>query len=47
MNDSEVVTAIAAISRGAHETGAWGRILVLSLEDVVTIWTGERGPRVL
>ena len=47
VNDSEVETAIDAISRGAHETGGWGRILVQPLDDVVTIWTGVRGPRAL
>jgi nitrogen regulatory protein PII len=47
VNDSEVETAIDAISRGAHETGGWGRIMVQPLEDIVTIWTGVRGPRAL
>ena len=47
VNDSEVETAIDAISRGAHETGGWGRIMVQPLDDVVTIWTGVRGPRAL
>jgi nitrogen regulatory protein P-II 1/nitrogen regulatory protein P-II 2 len=47
VNDSELETAIDAISRGARETGGWGRIFVQPLEDVVTIWTGERGPRTL
>ena len=47
VNDSELETAIEAISRGAHETGGWGRILVQPLEEVVTIWTGVRGTRAL
>jgi nitrogen regulatory protein P-II 1/nitrogen regulatory protein P-II 2 len=47
VNDSELETAIDAISRGAHETGGWGRIMVQPLEDIVTIWTGVRGPRAL
>jgi nitrogen regulatory protein P-II 2 len=47
VNDAQVETAIDAISRGAHETGGWGRIMVQPLEDVVTIWTGVRGPRAL
>ena len=47
VNDAEVETAIEAICQGAHETGGWGRILVQPLDDVVTIWTGERGPRAL
>ena len=47
VNDSELETAIDAISRGAHETGGWGRIMVQPLEEVVTIWTGVRGSRAL
>jgi nitrogen regulatory protein P-II 1/nitrogen regulatory protein P-II 2 len=47
VNDAQVETAIDAISRGAHEAGGWGRIMVQPLDDVVTIWTGERGPRAL
>jgi nitrogen regulatory protein P-II 2 len=47
VNDSEVENAIEAISRGAHETGGWGRIMVQPLDDVVTIWTGVRGPQAL
>jgi nitrogen regulatory protein P-II 1/nitrogen regulatory protein P-II 2 len=47
VNDAELETAIDAISRGAHETGGWGRIMVQPLEDIVTIWTGVRGPRAL
>jgi nitrogen regulatory protein PII len=47
VNDSQVEAAIDAISQGAHEMGGWGRIFVQPLDDVVTIWTGERGPRAL
>ncbi len=47
VNGSELETAFEAISRGAHETGGWGRILVQPLEEVVTIWTGVRGTRAL
>jgi nitrogen regulatory protein PII len=47
VNDSKLETAIEAISKGAHETGGWGRIQVLPLEETITIWTGERGPRTL
>ena len=47
VNDSQVESAIDAISRGAHETGGWGRIMVQPLEETVTIWTGVRGPRAL
>jgi nitrogen regulatory protein PII len=47
VTDAQRETAIEAISRGARETGGWGRIMVQPLEDVVTIWTGVRGPRAL
>ena len=47
VNDAQVETAIDAISRGAHEVGGWGRIMVQPLDDLVTIWTGVRGPRAL
>jgi nitrogen regulatory protein PII len=47
VTDAQLETAIEAISRGARETGGWGRIMVQPLEDVVTIWTGVRGPRAL
>lgn len=47
VNDSKVEVAIDAISRAAHESGGWGRIHVVPLEETVTIWTGERGPRTL
>jgi nitrogen regulatory protein P-II 1 len=47
VNDSLVEPAIQAISEGAKETGGWGRLFVLNLEDVVKVWTGERGPHAL
>ncbi len=47
VNDADVEKAIEAISHGAHETGGWGTIVVTELEEIVSIWTGERGPRVL
>jgi nitrogen regulatory protein PII len=47
VNDSQLETAIDAISRGAHESGGWGRIMVQPLEEIVTIWTGVRGSRAL
>ena len=47
VTDAQLETAIEAITRGARETGGWGRILVTELHDVITIWTGERGPRAL
>ena len=47
ITDAVLEAAIEAISTGAKETGGWGRIFVLNLEDAVTIWTGERGERTL
>ena len=38
-----VESTIAAISAGAKETGGHGRIFVTGLDEVVTIWTGDRG----
>ena len=47
VNDEQVEAAIEAISAGAKKAGGWGRIFVTDLHDVVTIWTGERGPRAI
>ena len=47
VNDDRVETAIQAISEGARASGGWGHIFVTELSEVVTIWTGERGPRAL
>ena len=47
VNDDQVETAIEAITSGAKEAGGWGRIFVTELEEAVTIWTGERGPRAI
>ena len=47
VTDDQVETAIDAISRGAHEAGGWGRIMVQPLEDTVTIWTSTRGAEAL
>ena len=45
--DADVERAIEAISGGAHEVGGWGTIFVTELHDIINIWTGERGPRIL
>jgi nitrogen regulatory protein P-II 1 len=47
VTDSDLERAIQAITDGAHEVGGWGSIFVTELHDVVSIWTGERGPRIL
>ena len=43
VHDSSLGTAIDAISQGAKEVGGYGKIFVTELQDVITIWTGERG----
>ena len=43
VKEAQVETAIKAISDGSMQTGGGGRILVTSLDDMVKIWTGERG----
>ena len=45
--DSDVERVVDAISSGAHEVGGWGTIFVTELHDVISIWTGERGIRVI
>ena len=47
VNDDRLETALQAISDGAHESGGWGHVFVTELVDVMTVWTGERGPRSL
>ena len=47
VNDDRLETTIQAISQGARDSGGWGHIFVTELTDVITVWTGERGPRAL
>ena len=47
VSDADTEKAIDAISQGAHEMGGWGTIFVTELLDVISIWTGERGPGIL
>jgi nitrogen regulatory protein PII len=47
VNDANLERAIEAISRGCMDSGGSGKIFVLELQDVVTVWTGERGSRAL
>jgi len=44
VNEAFVQPAIDAIRRGAKHEDAPGVILVLPLEDVIRVRTGERGP---
>ncbi len=45
VTDSDLEKAIQAISDGAHTVGGWGSIFVTELHDMISIWSGERGPR--
>ncbi len=47
VNDDRLETVIAAISEGAQQSGGWGHIFVTELGEVITVWTGARGPRAL
>jgi nitrogen regulatory protein PII len=47
VQDAMLEATIDAISRGAMESGGFGKIFVTELHDVVKIWTGERGTRAL
>ena len=40
---AKLKSTIEAISRGAKESGGYGKIFVSEIDDVITIWTGERG----
>ena len=41
VEDNKVETATAAISKGARDTGGWGRILVTDVLDSIVIWDGS------
>ena len=47
LKDSNVELAIDAISKGAMNSGGFGRIFVTEVADAVKIWTGERGDRAI
>ena len=47
VNDDRLESAVQAIADGARESGGWGHVFVTELIDVMTMWTGERGPRAL
>lgn len=40
---SLVEITLNAISRGAMTSGGYGKVFVLNVDEVVKIWTGERG----
>jgi nitrogen regulatory protein P-II 1 len=43
VKDTKLTSTIEAISKGAKESGGFGKIFVTEISDVVTIWTGDRG----
>ena len=47
VDDSKVETVLESISKGAGESGGFGKVFVLNLEDVMTVWTGDRGEKAL
>ena len=47
VSDDRLELAMQAIADGARQSGGYGRIFVTELVDVMTIWTGERGPSTL
>ena len=40
---SLVEIALNAISRGAMASGGYGKVFISNVDEVVKIWTGERG----
>jgi nitrogen regulatory protein P-II 1 len=38
---------LEALQEGAAETGGHGKVFVMELLDVMTLWNGERGPKAL
>lgn len=43
VHDAKLESTIEAVSRGAKESGGFGKIFVTEIDDVIKIWTGERG----
>ena len=43
VQESEVDSAVKVFSRGAMESGGYGKLFIMNIEEVVKIWTGERG----
>ena len=47
VNDRLVESAVEAFSKGAMESGGFGKLFITNIEEVVKIWTGERGTEAL
>ena len=43
VNEALVESAVKAFSRGAMESGGYGKLFITNVDEVVKIWTGERG----
>ena len=43
VDDSKVETVLSSISKGAKESGGFGKVFVLDLANAMTIWTGDMG----
>ena len=47
VKDTKLKDTIEAISKGAKESGGYGKIFVTDISDVITIWTDDRGEAAL
>lgn len=47
VNDEFVEPALQALTTGAMASGGHGKVMVTELAEVMTVWTGERGPKAL
>ena len=47
VEDSKVEKVLSCISQGAKDSGGYGKVFVLDLVDVMTVWTDNRGEEAL
>ncbi len=47
VKDEKLDSTIEAITHGAKESGGFGKIFVTEINDVITIWTDNRGDEAL
>ena len=47
VEDSKVDSVLSCISTGAKESGGYGKVFVLELSDVMSVWTSDRGEEAL
>ena len=43
VKEALVENAINALTRGAMDSGGYGKLFITNIDEVVKIWTGERG----